>query len=290
LATGRHTVYVHAQDANGNWGPVSALFVWVLDPSTAAHIAGTVTTADGGSPLEAIVATGVFSTQSDAATGAYDLMLPEGTYDITASSEGYGSQTATAVVALPGVVSPLDFVLTPYEIVLQDDVEAGNLGWTAEGQWAITDEAAASPSHSWTDSPGGDYDDYWDYSLVSPLLDFLDIAGVTLEFSHIYDLESGYDYATIETSIDGGATWSMAASFNGVQDTSWESVEIDLGSLDHVANARIRFRIETDVSVTRDGWHIDDIVIRGFDDSPPGLLFSDSFETGDTSAWSAVVR
>ena len=181
-------------------------------------------------------------------------------------------------------------MLTPYEIVLDDDVEGGINGWAAEGQWAITDEAAASPTHSWTDSPGGEHGNYWDYSLVSPLLDFFEVAGVALEFSHIYDLESGYDYAYVEISTDGGATWSTTASYNGIQTSSWENVELDISDLDHIANARIRFRIETDMSVTEDGWHIDDIVIRGFEDSPPGLIFRDSFESSDTSAWSAVVR
>ncbi len=289
LADGRHTVYVHARDAGGNWGPVSAVFVWILDPGTAAHIAGNVTAVGGGSPLTATVASGIFTTQSDPGTGAYDLRLPEGTYDVTAAAEGYGSQTVTAVAAAPGVITPLDFVLTPYEIVLADAVETGNLGWTAEGQWAITEEASASPSHSWTDSPGGVYGNYWDASLTSPVLDFLDVAGVTLEFAHIFDLESGYDYALVETSVDGGATWSTAASFNGLNHTVWETVEIDLGNLDHVADARVRFRIDTDVSITEDGWHIDDIVIRGFAEPPPGLVFRDRFETGDTSAWSAVV-
>ncbi len=288
LAEGRHTAFLRAQDANGSWGPVSATFVWILDPATAAHIAGAVTSADGGSPLAATVAGGIFATQSDAGTGAYDLMLPQGTYDVTATADGYGSQTAGAVAAAPGVTTPLDFVLTPYEIVLEDAVETGNLGWTPEGQWAITDESSASPSHSWTDSPGNVYGNYWDFSLTSPALDFLDVAGVTLEFSHTYDLESGYDYAHVEYSTDGGATWSTAASFNGTGHTVWETVTIDLGALDHAANARIRFRIDTDVSVTEDGWHIDDIVVRGFDEPPPGLIFRGTFETGDTSGWSSV--
>ena len=289
LSDGRHIVYLRSQDADGNWGAVSAVFVWVLDPSSAAHIAGSVTNADGGAPLVATVATGVFSAQSDAVTGAYDLVLPEGTYDITASSEGYGSQTTTAIAAIQGVVSPLDFVLTPYEIVLQNDAEAGTNSWSAEGQWAITDEASVSPSHSWTDSPGGQqYGNYWDHSLISPVIDLVNLAGVVLEFSHIYELEDGYDYGRVEYSIDGGATWTTAASFNGSQIAGWERTELALPQLDHAATARIRFRIDTDVSLTEDGWHIDDIVIRGFDEPPPWQLFSDSFENGDTSAWSVV--
>jgi hypothetical protein len=288
LADGRHTVFIRGRDADDNWGPVSAVFFWVLDPANAAHIAGVVTSAENGAPLGATVSTGIFTTLTSPASGGYDLMLPGGVYDVTAAAEGFGRQTATAVAALPGAATPLDFVLTPYEIVLEDDVETGNFGWTAEGQWAITDEASASPNHSWTDSPGGDYGNNWDRSLVSPRLDFFEVAGVTLEFSHIYDLESGWDYALVEISTDDGGTWSTVASYNGTHTSGWEAVELDLGALDHIADARIRFRIDTDGSVTEDGWHIDDIVIRGFDEPPPGSVFRDTFETGDTSAWSAV--
>jgi hypothetical protein len=218
-------------------------------------------------------------------SGAYDLMLFEGTYDVTAAMDGYGSRTVSAVSATAGATSQVDFALQPYEIALFDSVEAGNLGWTPEGSWAITDEASASPDHSWTDSPGGEYGNYWDISLVSQSLNLRTIAGVRLEFSHIYDLESGYDYGTVEYSTDGGASWASAASFNGVHTSSWDRVEIDLAALDYAPDARIRFRLDTDVSITQDGWHIDDIVILGFDDP---LIFSDNFESGDTAGWGAT--
>ena len=66
-------------------------------------------------------------------------------------------------------------------------------------------------------------------------------------------------------------------------------MNIDLSVLDGVAAARIRFRLETDGSVTRDGWHLDDIVIRavGLEVFPD--IFADGFESGDTSAWSTTV-
>jgi hypothetical protein len=285
IGDGRHTVFIRARDAAGNWGAVSAVFVWVLDPASAAHFAGTVTAADTGTPLEAMVSTGVFSTQSSPITGSYDLMVPAGTYDVTASADGHGSQTAAAQSAAAGATTPLDFALEPYRIVISDDVEGGVGGWTAEGQWAITDEASASPDHSWTDSPGGEYGDNWNYSLTSPVLGLFGVAGVVLEFSHIYDIEAVYDAGHVEYSTDNGTTWATAASYDGTQTASWERVVLPLPALDQVDFARIRFRIDTDFVVTEDGWHIDDIVIRGFDDLPPGLLFRDSFESGDTTAW-----
>ena len=42
LASGRHILYVRGQDAAGDWGPVSALFLYVLDPATAPFVQGVV--------------------------------------------------------------------------------------------------------------------------------------------------------------------------------------------------------------------------------------------------------
>ena len=63
---------------------------------------------------------------------------------------------------------------------------------------------------------------------------------------------------------------------------------LPLPSLDHVASARVRFRIDTDIYTTEDGWHIDDIVLRGFSTDDPSAIFADGFESGDTAAWSAA--
>jgi hypothetical protein len=290
LGYGRHTVYIRGRDAAGYWGTVRAVFFWLLDPAGAATITGTVTEAGTGAPLVGTVTAGAFSTLSAAADGAYSLVLPAGTYDVVAKAPDYGSQTAAGVVALAGGSTPLDFELQPFEAVFADDVESGNIGWTVEGLWAITSEASASPTHSWTDSPGGDYGDDWDYSLTSSVLDLTDASGVVLEFDHIYDLETGYDYGHLEVSTNGGSTWSTVATFNGVQTSSWVTEEIDLPALDNVANARIRFRIDTDGYITEDGWHIDDIVLRAVTAPPPGLVFRDDFESGGTSRWDVVVQ
>jgi bacillopeptidase F len=154
---------------------------------------------------------------------------------------------------------------------------------------AITAEASASPSHSWTDSPGGDYGNYWDVSLISPSLSLFGFAGVVLEFDHIYELESGYDYGHVEVSADGGATWSTVATYNGFRSSPWRREAIAVPVLDQAAAARIRFRIDTDFTVTEDGWHIDNIVVRGLEDRPPGLVFYDGFEDGGWSAWGLSV-
>ena len=184
------------------------------------------------------------------------------TYDLVASAAGHAPDTVAGIVAANYQTVRQDFYLSPICEVFADDVESGNLGWTAQGNWAITTEAAHSPTHSWTDSPGGNYGNYWDYSLTSPVFDLSDYQGLTLSFWHRYDLEDGYDYGYVEYSINGGA-WTPAATYNGENETTWRQDQVDLSALDGQANARLRFRIDTDSYVTADGWHIDDVVLSG---------------------------
>ncbi|HKC86985.1 MAG TPA: M36 family metallopeptidase [Blastocatellia bacterium] len=147
-------------------------------------------------------------------------------------------------------------------IILEDNVEAGNKGWIASGTpvptWAITSARYASKSHAWTDSPAGNYANNSDNSLVSPLLDLSRAAGVVLSFAHSYELETGFDYGVVEYSTDDGVTWKRAAAFTGSQ-SSFTQARVKLDGLIAASRARIRFRLQSDAAVTRDGWTIDDI-------------------------------
>lgn len=289
LADGRHTLFVHGSDTDGHRGAVTAAFFWVLDPATAPHLVGTVTDADDGTPLAATVTAGAgFSIATDPADGSYDLMLPPGTYDVTFAAADHAPATLTGITLDSGATEIRDVALAPITTLLFDDAEGGNIGWTADSPWAITTETSASPTHSWSDSPGGDYDDYEDASLTSPVLDLTWISGVSLEFSHVYEIEEGYDYGSVEVSTDGGSTWSTVVSYDGSQ-SSWTTEQIGLPQLDGVSNARIRFRFDSDVYISYDGWHIDDIAVRGGASLPSGLLFADGFESGDSSAWTEAV-
>ena len=46
LSNGRHTVFIEGQDTSGAWGPVSAVFLYVIDPAVAPTVQGTVRDAD----------------------------------------------------------------------------------------------------------------------------------------------------------------------------------------------------------------------------------------------------
>ena len=101
LANGRHLLYVRSQDAAGNWGPVSAAFIYIVDPETAPTISGNVTAADTGLPLAASVSAGGSFNTTTEADGSYTLLLVSGTYDITATpdSPDYAAATVSGIAA-----------------------------------------------------------------------------------------------------------------------------------------------------------------------------------------------
>jgi carboxypeptidase T len=289
LAPGRHIVYARGQDASGAWGPVSARFLHVLDPATAPFLEGTVRESGTLAPLAATVTVGPFVTATAPDTGAYSMQLPPGTYDIAAASPGHAPRSVAdvALVALATVTE--EFLLPTLAPVLADDGEGTNPGWTAAGSWALTSEAAASPTHSWSDSPGGNYGNNVDASLTSPVIDLSQATDVALDFRQIYDLEEGYDYGRVEISTTGGASWAPIASVNGEGHVAaWEEVHLPLPALDGSAQARIRFRLLSDGFLAFDGWHLDDIALRAVL-PPPTVLFSDGFESGTLTLWSGSV-
>ncbi len=165
------------------------------------------------------------------------------------------------------------------KVVFDDSVERGNAGWSVSGSpastWAITETTAASSTHSWTDSPGGNYVAGTNASLVSPLLDLSRALGVTMSFAHRYAFATGgTDFGIVEFSTNDGATWNRATAFTGTQ-SSFIPIVLKLDVLAGQPRVRIRFRLST-VSVA-DGWTIDDIrvVARASDPTfipPPNLL------------------
>ncbi len=289
LAPGRHIVYARGKDTSGDWGPVSARFLHVLDPASAPFVQGVVSESGTLAPLAATVSVGPFDTATEAGTGAYSIQVPPGEYDIRATSAGHAPRIAADVVAAAFAIVTEDFALPVYTAVLADDGEGPNPGWTVDSPWALSTEAAASPTHSWSDSPGGSYGNNVDASLTSPVLDLSQRTDVGLDFRQIYDLEEGYDYGQVEISTTGGTSWQAIASVNGEGHTSaWEVVALPLPTLSGSAQARIRFRLTSDGFLAFDGWHLDDIVVSAVF-APPAGIFADGFAGGDVSGWSGSV-
>lgn len=151
------------------------------------------------------------------------------------------------------------------KVIFEDNAERGNQGWIKTGNWAITTSRAVSPTHAWTDSPDGNYANNSGAngpSLTSPLFDCTGLSDITLSFSHGYAFENGFDRGYVEFSTDDGATWTPAASYTGTS-TAFKQTIVGLDALAGQAQARVRFRVYSDMSVSADGWYIDDIRLTG---------------------------
>jgi carboxypeptidase T len=288
LSEGRHLIFVRGKDASGNWGPVSAAFLYIIDPSTSPVLEGYVRSSGDNTALNAVLTAGDFSTMSDPVTGYYSMYLASGAYTLQVASEGYASASISGIVLEPGERVQQNVYLDPVCTVFLDNVEGGSLGWTAQTPWAITTTAYNSPTRSWTDSPAGQYANNLDVSLTSQAFNFSNAGGVELQFWHRYDLEAGYDYAYVEYSTNGGATWTTASSYTGINQATWRSAAIPLPALSNVSNARVRFRLSSDLSIVRDGWYIDDIRINAGSSScippqPPQAGFTNSGPAADGS-------
>ena len=233
---------------------------FALEPPTYGSIVGYVEDEDGN-PLAADVrltdVSGHTAT-SDPGTGYYELdFVPVGTHDMRVSKSGYMSEERLGVQVQEGVATSENFVLS--SAIFSDDFEAGLTQWT--GAWALTTAQSHSPTHSLTDSPSGNYPNnaLTTVTLSSPI-DLSGATGGALSFWHRYDTEAGYDFCYVYVSSNGGSSWTQVASYSGTM-TAWTEVVIDITPYVDTDGFKVRFVLDSDGYVTRDGWYVDDVQV-----------------------------
>lgn len=267
LGPGKHTIYAHAQDTDGFWGVVSAMDFFLPHPNT--YIEGYVKDADTHQGLEAQISANGFTAQSDPVSGFYRLMLVAGSGTIRVQSDDHLVQERAFTIAQDQHLLE-DFDLIPYCDVFFEDAEAGALDWVFEGVWAVTDEWAFDGQYAFSDSPGGNYENDIDISIVSPEFDLTGMQQPELSFWHRHNLESNYDYGRVEYQL-GDGPWINLASFTGDSDGfgagSWTQYSAVIPEWSDEASIKIRFRLETDSSQIRDGWYVDHIQVRAAGDA-----------------------
>lgn len=170
----------------------------------------------------------------------------------------------------------------------QEDFESGPGGWNGGGinsTWAFGTPgsafipAASSGINAWVTNLAGDYNNDEFSFLVSPCFDFSTLTiDPTLRFAHIFNTESCCDEGWVEISIDGGLTWNkLGTSGSGINwyndagndwwdgnsgaSGAWRGAENVLTGTAGQANVRLRFIFSSDLSVTNDGFGVDDILI-----------------------------
>jgi hypothetical protein len=137
--------------------------------------------------------------------------------------------------------------------------------------------------------------------------------GPQLTFWSKYNLETDWDKGEVQVSTNGGTTWvRVPVNYPGYVSNTSDGCGLPAGnyfngdnnsyaqysgSLAAWANQDIMIRwvLSSDTAVTDLGWWVDDIAITNVEvpSSCEGgaspLVFADSFESGDTSAWSATI-
>jgi len=141
-----------------------------------------------------------------------------------------------------------------------DDFESGTGGWTWNAPWGLTTASSYSPTHSFTDSPSGNYGNNSQVALWSPAISLSGVSNATLTFWHQHDFQTNKDLGEVSITTDDGASYTLVASFTGKQ-TTWAPSSISLNAFVGNSAVKIRFQLRTNASVTRDGWYIDDVEV-----------------------------
>jgi bacillopeptidase F len=149
-----------------------------------------------------------------------------------------------------------------------DDFENGLSNWSVSGSdWQEVIDDTGIPNNTFvTESPNGNFLPNENSSLT--LLYPIDLASTNtpaLSFWHkLYnsDCTTGYDYAYVEISEDGGISWDTPAlAYNCVTYSTWGQIIVDLSNYKTVP-IKIRFRLRADGDTrVGDGWDVDNVEI-----------------------------
>lgn len=284
LASGKHLLFVQGTDASSQAGSPNAVFIDVAQASEIANLSGTITALHNGAPLATSiqvrnpVSGESRSTLSAAGDGSYARSMRAGSVDIHVDAPpGYLAEDLAGVTLTGGASMLRNFALLSICTLFADDVEAGSNGWTAETPWVRNTTTSGNASFVWA-TPG--YGNNASRSLTRAF-DFSGFSGSVLRFDDRCDTEAGYDFGNVEISVNGGGSWISLGQCSGR--TTWQANRIVLpASTDNVADVRLRFRLSSDVSVTRSGWAIDNIVVESGGAecraSQLDVIFADGFE------------
>ena len=269
---------------------------------------GVVTDASTLLPLENVLVKRVGSAQTATtnASGAYLMNIAPGTYDFLFTLDEYFPVTLEDILIEDGVTVIENISMTAVPIVTSfaEDFESGapgwthtaNTGWTDNWHLSTEDANSGTTSYKCGDTGTGDYDNYCDALLTSPVITNLPdsswlsfVSSMTAEASSL-NPDSSYDGGFLEISANGGAFVSVAPD-NGYThtfrycgnsscsvfytgptpgvdclsgtDSDWLSYTVDLSSFAG-DDVQFRFRFGSDGGVTDEGWYVDDVYVKSY--------------------------
>ncbi|WP_244153536.1 S8 family serine peptidase [Halobacillus karajensis] len=145
------------------------------------------------------------------------------------------------------------------------DFETTPAGWVSFGEnnsWEWGEpvsgpEGAASGEKVYATNLDGNYDSDSDMTLRLPPVEVPEGESY-LQFETWYHLERNYDYGHVVVSTDN-ENWEQLAEFNN-ESGDWVESQVELS--DYAGQTiYVGFHVETDFSVVKDGWYIDDVTL-----------------------------
>jgi hypothetical protein len=153
---------------------------------------------------------------------------------------------------------------TTARVLFSDSFESGTAQWTwpQNSAWGLTTAEYVSPTHSLTDSPGGNYAPSLDTSAISTAFDVTNLASVSVSYwlSGQTQPQPGADVLRVDYSINGGATWTNLANWSGT--LAWAQHFHTATLTPGTTAMQIRFRLTTNGSQQFDGVYLDDVLVQ----------------------------
>ena len=177
--------------------------------------------------------------------------------DNLASYSNYGKTSVHLAAPGSSVLSAWTSFSPSAGDIFFDDMESGQGKWVTradsspEIHWQIVNSTrGGKPTKVWTDGPDQHYPaNQKTYLEVKDDINLVPHRGKPLMFGTYLrlDLESGYDFLTLQFSADGGASWETIRKFTGGGD-KWSFFCTSIPAKFQTAGFRFRFVFETDGS------------------------------------------
>jgi hypothetical protein len=194
-------------------------------------------------------------------------------YSLTGSGLAFAYNTTPVPPGGLPTPTPTPTVGYPMVQAFFDDFEHGVAGWEfsqfKKASWGLFAGNAHSGDYSLTDSPTGSYQTDEVSDAISPAFSLADMRNPMLRFWTRYAIAPDtFDFVTVEMSSDGGASWDALATYTGRQDI-WTFQQFALpAAYEGQTAVKIRFHMDSDCSITDDGWYVDDVEVLGISTLP----------------------
>ena len=177
--------------------------------------------------------------------------------EIAPSSAGSHEELAIISDGKNDVVKHYSIIIDPTmesSIIFRDKADNDFTYWNNTG-FSTSEARYHSASYSFYSGQGN-----WLNSAMALKSSITAEVGDLLQFYCYYSTEAYWDNAYIEISADGGASWGTIDTFTG-NSGGWCLKKYDLSPY-YDKNVLVRFNYQTDSYYYKEGFYVDDIVIR----------------------------